>query len=178
MDLLLLALWTFVHRPLFPWRLVAPPTDYAHPRPRVVFEATAEGGMGLFGFNVVLTMIVASVIHKLGPHYSFGRWFLTRGLHYYTVPVDSTLISHLATQLRNFKKDTQVLAPGLWSLLKKDRSHTIDPNANKLCCHSHLLLQGVQVDTGSVHGRPFRDVCYILSLFLQSGLALLTSQYE
>ncbi|XP_011403943.1 PREDICTED: transmembrane protein 161B-like [Amphimedon queenslandica] len=53
--------------------------------------------MALFGFNVVLTMIVASVIHKLGPHYSFGRWFLTRGLHYYTVPVDSILISHVAT---------------------------------------------------------------------------------
>ena len=95
MDLLLLAQWTFVHRPLFPWRLVAPPIYSAHPR--VVFEATAEGRMALFGFNVVLTMIVASVIHKLGPHYSFGRWFLTRGLHYYTVPVDSTLISHLAT---------------------------------------------------------------------------------
>ena len=67
--------------------------------------------MALFGFNVVLTMIVASVIHKLAPHYSFGRWFLTRGLHYYSVPLDSSLLHHVATHTPESKKTTKIHLP-------------------------------------------------------------------
>ncbi len=41
--------------------------------------------MAVFGVQVVLTMVVASFLHKLCPrYYSFGRWFVTRGLKYYT----------------------------------------------------------------------------------------------
>ena len=54
--------------------------------------------MALFGFNVVLTMIVASIIHKLSPYYSFGRWFVIRGLTYYTVPPDTILITHVESE--------------------------------------------------------------------------------
>lgn len=55
--------------------------------------------MALFGFHFVLTMIVASVVHKLAPYYSFGRWLVTKGLKYYAVPNDSALQSHIATDL-------------------------------------------------------------------------------
>ena len=40
--------------------------------------------MAVFGVQVVITMITASVVHKLSPYYSFGRWFITRQLYYYT----------------------------------------------------------------------------------------------
>ena len=41
--------------------------------------------MAVFGVQVVLTMVVASFLHKLCPrYYSFGRWFVTRGLKYYS----------------------------------------------------------------------------------------------
>ena len=51
--------------------------------------------MGLFGVQVVLTMIVASCVHKLSPYYSFGRWFTSTSLVYHTLPPDNELREHI-----------------------------------------------------------------------------------
>ena len=40
--------------------------------------------MAVFGAQLIITMIVASVVHKLSPYYSFGRWLVTRKLVYFT----------------------------------------------------------------------------------------------
>ena len=55
--------------------------------------------MALFGFHVVLTMVVASIVHKLSPYYSFGRWLATKGLQCYTIPQDSALHPHVTTDI-------------------------------------------------------------------------------
>ena len=45
--------------------------------------------MAVFGVQVVITMIVASVVHKLSPYYSFGRWFITKRLRFYSFVTSS-----------------------------------------------------------------------------------------
>lgn len=52
--------------------------------------------MGVFGVQLVLTMIVASFLHKIAPYYSFGRWVLTAGLLRYLPPSDKLLRPHIA----------------------------------------------------------------------------------
>lgn len=52
--------------------------------------------MGVFGIQLVVTMIVASVLHKLSPYYSFGRWLATAGLRRFLPPSDDALRPHVA----------------------------------------------------------------------------------
>ena len=47
--------------------------------------------MGVFGIQLVVTMIVASFLHKLSPYFSFGRWLATAGMKRYLPPPDSVL---------------------------------------------------------------------------------------
>ena len=42
--------------------------------------------MGLFGCQLVITMIVASAVHKLSSYYSLGRWLLVKKLKFYLPP--------------------------------------------------------------------------------------------
>lgn len=60
------------------------------------YKETASIIMGVFGVQLVLTMIVASFLHKLAPYYSFGRWLLTAGLHRYLSPSDKLLRPHIS----------------------------------------------------------------------------------
>ena len=52
--------------------------------------------MGVFGVQLVVTMIVASFLHKLSPYYSFGRWLVTAGLYRFLPPSDDVLRPHVA----------------------------------------------------------------------------------
>ena len=52
--------------------------------------------MGVLGLQVVVTMIVASFLHKLSPYYSFGRWLSTADLRRYLPPRDSQLLPHVS----------------------------------------------------------------------------------
>ena len=56
-------------------------------------------------------MIVASVLHKLSPYYSFGRWLATHGLKRYRPPSDSILKPHV-TSNRDKKKTTSTSLDG------------------------------------------------------------------
>lgn len=53
--------------------------------------------MAVFGVQLVLTMIVASFLHKLSPYYSLGRWLVSTGLHRYLPPSDKQLRPHVST---------------------------------------------------------------------------------
>nr|XP_023013091.1 transmembrane protein 161B [Leptinotarsa decemlineata] len=57
--------------------------------------------MALLGAQLVITLVMISVIQKLGPHFSLARWFLcSTGLVRYLYPTDSEL-----RQLANIPKD-------------------------------------------------------------------------
>ena len=47
--------------------------------------------MGILGVQVVVTMIVASFLHKLSPYYSFGRWLTISDMWRFVPPRDSQL---------------------------------------------------------------------------------------
>lgn len=53
--------------------------------------------MAVFGVQLVLTMIVASFLHKVAPYYSLGRWLVTSGLQRYLPPSDKLLRPHIST---------------------------------------------------------------------------------
>ena len=48
--------------------------------------------MGLFGYQLVVTMIVASAVHKLSKYYSLGRWLLVDKLKFYCPPNQRDLL--------------------------------------------------------------------------------------
>lgn len=52
--------------------------------------------MAVFGVQLVITMIMASFLHKLSPYYSVGRWLVGRGLTRYLPPNDAALRPHVA----------------------------------------------------------------------------------
>ena len=52
--------------------------------------------MGVFGVQLVLTMVTASFLHKIAPYYSLGRWLLTTGLQRYLSPDDKILRPHIS----------------------------------------------------------------------------------
>lgn len=63
--------------------------------------------MALFGVQLVMTMIVASFLHKLSPYYSLGRWLLTSGLRRYLPPSDKLLRPHVVTPSQPNNKATR-----------------------------------------------------------------------
>ncbi|KAL3276900.1 hypothetical protein HHI36_012270 [Cryptolaemus montrouzieri] len=57
--------------------------------------------MAVLGAQLVITLVMISVIQKLGPHFSLGRWLLcSTGLIRYLYPTNSEL-----KQLANIKKE-------------------------------------------------------------------------
>ena len=59
--------------------------------------------MAVFGVQVVVTMIVASFLHKLSPYYSFGRWLITFRLRRYLTPSDDMLRPFVTVSSSNHK---------------------------------------------------------------------------
>ena len=57
--------------------------------------------MAVFGVQVVISMIVASFLHKVFPYYSFGRWLITFRLKRYQSPSDSLLRPHVSVPPSN-----------------------------------------------------------------------------
>ena len=49
--------------------------------------------MGMFGCQLVITMIVASAVHKLSSYYSLGRWLLVKKLKFYLPPSQHDLLT-------------------------------------------------------------------------------------
>lgn len=64
--------------------------------------------MAIFGPQLVTTMIIASIVHKLLRHYSFGQWFISSGLVRFIFPSDADLRSHVygGSQSGNASKST------------------------------------------------------------------------
>uniref|UniRef100_A0A7N6FCZ3 Transmembrane protein 161B n=1 Tax=Anabas testudineus TaxID=64144 RepID=A0A7N6FCZ3_ANATE len=62
--------------------------------------------MGVIGVQLVVTMVMASVIQKIIPHYSFARWLLCSGsLQWYQHPTEDELRSLAGKQKGPKKKD-------------------------------------------------------------------------
>ncbi|KAM6944741.1 transmembrane protein 161B [Lycodopsis pacificus] len=62
--------------------------------------------MGVIGVQLVVTMVMASVIQKIIPHYSFARWLLCSGsLRWYQHPTEDELRSLAGKQKGQKKKD-------------------------------------------------------------------------
>ena len=51
--------------------------------------------MAIFGPQLVTTMIIASVVHKLLRYYSIGQWFISSGLVRFLLPTDADLRPHV-----------------------------------------------------------------------------------
>ncbi|XP_024909055.1 transmembrane protein 161B isoform X2 [Cynoglossus semilaevis] len=62
--------------------------------------------MGVIGVQLVVTMVMASVIQKIIPHYSFARWLLCSGsLWWYQHPTEDELRSLAGKQKGQKRKD-------------------------------------------------------------------------
>uniref|UniRef100_A0A3Q2P426 Transmembrane protein 161B n=1 Tax=Fundulus heteroclitus TaxID=8078 RepID=A0A3Q2P426_FUNHE len=62
--------------------------------------------MALFGVQLVVTMVMASVIQKILPHYSFARWLLCSGsLRWYQHPTEDELRNLAGKQKGQKRKD-------------------------------------------------------------------------
>ncbi|KAG9354354.1 hypothetical protein JZ751_001060 [Albula glossodonta] len=61
--------------------------------------------MGVIGVQLVVTMVMASVIQKIIPHYSFARWLLCSGsLRWYQHPTEDELRSLAGKQQKGKNK--------------------------------------------------------------------------
>ncbi|XP_071260143.1 transmembrane protein 161B-like isoform X2 [Salvelinus alpinus] len=61
--------------------------------------------MGVIGLQLVVTMVMASVIQKIIPHYSFARWLLcSGGLRWYQHPTEDELRSLAGKQQKTKSK--------------------------------------------------------------------------
>lgn len=47
--------------------------------------------MAVLGVQLVFSMVMASILQKLGRHYSFGQWWLCGQLRRYLHPTDDQL---------------------------------------------------------------------------------------
>ncbi|XP_062452557.1 LOW QUALITY PROTEIN: transmembrane protein 161A [Rhea pennata] len=66
----------------------------------------AEPGMAVMGVQVVVSLLAASVMQKMAPHYSFARWLLCNGsLHRYRHPSDEELCALAGKQRPRAKRD-------------------------------------------------------------------------
>ncbi|XP_041955847.1 transmembrane protein 161B [Alosa sapidissima] len=102
--------------------------------------------MGVISVQLVVTMVMASVIQKIIPHYSFARWLLcSGGLRWYQHPTDDELRS-LAGKLQKGKS-------------KKDRKYNGHIDNKPLTIPKDIDLQLetkciAEVDTLALHYFP------------------------
>ena len=137
--------------------------------------------MAVFGVQVVLTMIVASFLHKISPYYSFGRWFITYRLSRFVAPTDDALKPHvsMATANHKTKKKNPNGAKGDQSTsLENLLSNNLDPKA-LLPKSSKIKLKEVPI-----HGMNFSLIMYtnelewILNLILATvSVVVITELY-
>uniref|UniRef100_A0A4W5RSZ0 Transmembrane protein 161B n=1 Tax=Hucho hucho TaxID=62062 RepID=A0A4W5RSZ0_9TELE len=66
---------------------------------------SAYDSQGVIGVQLVVTMVMASVIQKIIPHYSFARWLLCSGsLRWYQHPTEDELRSLAGKQQKTKSK--------------------------------------------------------------------------
>ncbi|KAB0802240.1 hypothetical protein PPYR_04723 [Photinus pyralis] len=117
--------------------------------------------MALLGAQLVITLVMISIIQKVGPHYSLARWLLcSTGLIRYLYPTDSEL-----RQLANIPKDQLK-----W---KKGHKHVENGNQKKDTFHVPRSLD-IQLETCAVspldvvHLRYFVEYQWLLDFTLYS----------
>ena len=124
--------------------------------------------MGVLGVQVVVTMIVASFLHKLSPYYSFGRWLAVSDMRRYVPPRDSQLLAHVSgpvaasggrggkKRLTNCHSDDKPLDPNLTvpksSVIKLTSTPIIPPDLHSIhYYHEFRWLLDLAVATLTVY---------------------------
>lgn len=100
----------------------------------------------MLGIQLAITLVVASVMSRIGPYYSLGRWMLTRGANLvrYVHPEDDEL-----RQLANLPPKRMAAAPSA-SNKRKNRNHA-PPQANGASDVFYVpRTLGLQLDSASV----------------------------
>lgn len=117
--------------------------------------------MALLGAQLVITLVMISIIQKVGPHYSLARWLLcSTGLIRYLYPTDSEL-----RQLANIPKDQ-------WKS-KKGQRHLENGHQKKDTFHVPRNLD-IQLETCTVspldvvHLRYYVEYQWLLDFTLYS----------
>lgn len=102
--------------------------------------------MAIFGVQLVVTMVMASVLQKISAHFSVARWLLSYRLTRYLHPTDEELLSVTGIQ-RN---------PGK-SKGKKHRERREDSNESEFLVPKNLELQ---LDTAAVQPGDMMQLHY------------------
>lgn len=75
--------------------------------------------MGLFGCQLVITMVVASAVHKLSSYYSLGRWLLVKKLNFYLPPSQHDLQGNRSSSARLNRAKEDMFIPSSFSISLK-----------------------------------------------------------
>lgn len=109
--------------------------------------------MAVFGVQVVLTMIVASFLHKFSPYYSFGQWLMKFRLRRFLAPSDDALrpFVSVAGSTQRGKRRASSLSLNSQSGTSDTHSHAKDsskPLDTSLMLHksSKITLQDSEID--------------------------------
>ena len=84
--------------------------------------------MGVFGVQIVVTMVMTSVLSKVIPHMSLGNWLLCNtGLSYFLHPTDEQLKDKKKSSQKNNKTTSDSQENGTFPVMLKN----IDINLEK-----------------------------------------------
>ncbi|XP_055376996.1 transmembrane protein 161B [Condylostylus longicornis] len=117
--------------------------------------------MAIFGAQLVITLIVASIIQKLHSHFSFAKWILcSTGLRRYLHPTDDQLKS-----LANVPKEK-----GKFTRDKQNKSFHVPRNLD-ICLESSKITP---LDV--VHLRYFTEYQWLIDFSIYAGIVYIISE--
>ena len=109
--------------------------------------------MAILGFQLVVSMIVASFLHKLTPYYSFGKWYLAHRLVRFLPPSDDCLRPHVIIKTGKVSRNSTGTAGEIPpdSLVKKN---------------AKILLRCISLnDLDMIHLSFYSELKWFLDLF-------------
>ena len=81
--------------------------------------------MGVFGVQLVCTMVMTSVLSKVVPHWSPANWLLCNtGLHYYLHPTDNQL-REKKTKFNSKNNNVNINSDGSFTISPKNIDVTL-----------------------------------------------------
>lgn len=133
----------------------------------------------IFGAQMVLTLIMASIIQKLGPHYSFAKWILcSTGLYRYLHPTDDELRTKIGISSRErghgggkgSHKNKHYFMNGRDGQQSQNRSFHVP-------CNIEIDLQTMPVSSGDViHLKYFAEYQWLVDFSLYTAIVYIISE--
>ncbi|KAF6206177.1 hypothetical protein GE061_017403 [Apolygus lucorum] len=126
--------------------------------------------MALLGYQVVISLIMASVIQKIGKHYSFAKWMICNtGLVRYLYPTDSELrqLAGVPKEINKKKKDKR----------HHENGHISSSQVFHVPRNLNLELENAKVGILDViHLRFFQDYQMLLDFALYSMIVYVLTE--